>query len=313
VARNRVELVYRPVSALKLDPSNPRLHSRRQVHQIARSIQAFGFNVPILVDAQLKVIAGHGRVLACAELGLTEVPTVRLEHLSEAQARAFMIADNRLTENSEWDERLLAEQLKELSTMELDFSLEATGFEVGEIDLRIEGLTPEPERDDPADVLPEVQTGPAVTRPGDLWLLGPHRVLCASVLEEGAYPALMQGETAAMVFTDPPYNVRIEGNVGGLGAIHHREFAMASGEMSEAEFRAFLSRACSLLARHSVEGSLHFICMDWRHMGELLAAGRERRARGTGEAARAVWCVDQMRFILFGDSRKIDDLPLFLR
>jgi DNA methylase len=230
--------------------------------------------VPILVDAQLKVIAGHGRVLACAELGLTEVPTVRLEHLSDAQARAFMIADNRLTENSEWDERLLAEQLKELSTLELDFSLEATGFEMGEIDLRIEGLTPEPERDDPADVLPEVQTGPAVTRPGDLWLLGPHRVLCGSALEESAYTALMQGETAAMVFTDPPFNRRID-QVSGLGAIHHREFAMASGELSEAEFTAFLSRTCSLLARHSVEGSLHFICMDWRHMGELLAAGRE--------------------------------------
>jgi DNA modification methylase len=223
----------------------------------------------------LKVIAGHGRVLACAELGLTEVPTVRLEHLSEAQTRAFMIADNRLTENSEWDERLLAEQLKELSTLELDFSLEATGFEMGEIDLRIEGLTPEPERDDPADALPEVQTGPAVTRPGDLWLLGSHRAFCGSALEEGAYTALMQSETAAMVFTDPPYNVRIDGNVSGLGAIHHREFAMASGELSEAEFTAFLSRTCSLLARHSVEGSLHFICMDWRHTGELLAAGRE--------------------------------------
>ena len=170
---------------------------------------------------------------------------------------------------------MLAEQLKQLSILDLDFSLEATGFEMGEIDLRIEGLTPEPERDDPADVLPDVQTRPAVTRPGDLWLLGPHRVLCGSALEEDAYTALMQGETAAMVFTDPPYNVRIDGNVSGLGAIHHREFAMASGEMSEAEFRAFLSRACSLLARHSVEGSLHFICMDWRHTGELLAAGRE--------------------------------------
>ena len=271
----RIALAYRPIAALKLDPRNPRAHSPRQVRQIARSIESFGFNVPVLVDADLKVIAGHGRVMACQLLGWTEVPTICFDHLSEAQAKAFMIADNRLTENSEWDERLLAEQLKELSTLELDFSLEATGFDMGEIDVRIEGLTPEPERDDPDDVLPEPQAGTPITRPGDLWLLDRHRVLCASALDEGSYTTLLQGEAAGMVFTDPPYNVRIDGNVSGLGAIHHREFAMGSGELSEAEFTAFLSRTCSLLVRHTAEGSLHFICMDWRHMGELLAAGRE--------------------------------------
>jgi DNA modification methylase len=271
----QIALVYRPTAALKLDARNPRAHSPRQVRQIARSIESFGFNVPVLIDAELKVIAGHGRLMACQLLGWPEVPTIRLDHLTEAQAKAFMIADNRLTENSEWDERLLAEQLKELSTLELDFSLEATGFDMGEIDVRIEGLTPEPGRDDPADVLPEVQAGSPITRPGDLWLLGPHRVLCASALDEGSYATLLQGEAAAMAFTDPPYNVRIDGNVSGLGAIHHREFAMGSGELSEAEFSAFLSRTCSLLARHSDQGSLHYICMDWRHMGELLAAGRE--------------------------------------
>jgi DNA modification methylase len=271
----RIELIYRPIGALKLDPRNPRVHSLRQIRQIARSIESFGFNVPVLVDGQLKVVAGHGRVMACQLLGWTEVPTICLDHLSEAQARAFMIADNRLTENSVWDDRLLAEQLKQLSILDLDFSLEATGFEMGEIDLRIEGLDAQPEGDDPADALPEPQAGPSVTRPGDLWLLGPHRVLCASALEDSAYATLMQGKGAAMVFVDPPYNVRIAGNVSGLGAIHHREFAMAAGEMSEAEFTTFLSRACSFLSRHSADGSLHFICMDWRHMGEMLAAGRQ--------------------------------------
>jgi DNA modification methylase len=269
----RIALTYRPIAALKLDPRNPRAHSPRQVRQIARSIESFGFNVPVLVDGRLKVIAGHGRVMACQLLGWTEVPTICLDHLSEAQAKAFMIADNRLTENSVWDDRLLAEQLKQLSILDLDFSLEATGFEMGEIDLRIEGLDAQPEGDDPADALPESQAGPPVTRPGDLWLLGPHRVLCASALDEGSYTTLLQGEAAAMVFTDPPYNVRIDGNVSGLGAIHHREFAMAGGEMSGAEFTTFLSRACSFLTRHSADGSLHFICMDWRHMAEMLAAG----------------------------------------
>jgi ParB-like chromosome segregation protein Spo0J len=136
----RVQVIYRPISELKLDPKSPRAHSFRQMRQIARSIESFGFNVPVLVDAVGKVIAGHGRILACQQLGHTDVPTISLEHLSEAQVKAFMVADNRLTENSTWDDRLLAEQLKELSELALDFSLETTGFEVGEIDLRIEGL-----------------------------------------------------------------------------------------------------------------------------------------------------------------------------
>src|ERR1700730_6124330 len=144
-AEHRVAVVYRPISELQLDPKNPRLHSDRQVNQIAHSIEAFGFNVPVLINANDKVIAGHGRILACQLLGQTEVPTICLEHLSEAQARAFMIADNRLTENSVWDDRLLAEQLKELSVVTLEFSLEAAGFTMGEIDLRIEGLNSEAE------------------------------------------------------------------------------------------------------------------------------------------------------------------------
>jgi ParB-like chromosome segregation protein Spo0J len=141
-ARGRIGVAYRVTSELKLDPQNPRAHSLRQIRQIARSIEAFGFNAPVLINRDSQVIAGHGRVLAARQLGLAQVPTIQLEHLSEAQAKAFMIADNRLTENSVWDERLLAEQLKELSLLDLDFSLEATGFEMGEIDLRIEGLIP---------------------------------------------------------------------------------------------------------------------------------------------------------------------------
>ncbi len=231
-----MHVVYRPIADLRLDAANPRLHSPRQIKQIACSIKAFGFNVPVLVDSNLKVIAGHGRVLGCRQLGWGEVPTIRLEHLTEAQARAFMIADNRLTENSTWDDRLLAEQLHDLSVLDLDFSLEATGFEMGEIDLRIEGLAAGSEADDPADALPTAQAGPVITRVGDLWLLGDHRVYCGSALDESAYAALMQRERAAAVFTDPPYNAPIDGNVNGLGAIRHREFAMACGEMDQAEF-----------------------------------------------------------------------------
>jgi DNA modification methylase len=223
-----------------------------------------------LIDADFKVIAGHGRVLACQLLGRSEVPTICLDHLTEAQKRAFMIADNRLTENSIWDDKLLAEHLRELSEIELDFDLEITGFDVAEIDFRIQQLT---EEKDEADALP-TSSGPGVTRGGDLWLLGEHRVLCANALDVDAYRVLLGLDKAATIFTDPPYNLRIENNVSGLGKVKHRNFPMATGEMSEAEFTLFLSKVCTLFANHSTDGSLHYVFMDWRHLGELLAAGK---------------------------------------
>jgi len=261
---------------LKPDPTNARQHSKKQIRQIANSIKAFGFNVPILVDRYDNVIAGHGRLLACRELGMTEVPTLCLEHLTEAQIRAFMIADNRLTEISTWDEQMLAEQLQELSLLDLDFDIEVTGFEMGEIDLRIASLEDEAEPgEDPADALPELPARPPISKRGDLWNLGRHRVLCGNALDRADFAALMGEEQAVSVFTDPPYNVPIHGHASGLGSIHHRPFPMASGEMDTAEFTAFLRQVCLNLAAFSTEGSLHYICMDWRHLGELLAAGRD--------------------------------------
>ncbi len=266
-----LSVVSRPVADLRLDQHNPRLHTRNQLRQIARSIETFGFNVPVLIDAQGQLIAGHGRVLAAQLLGITHVPTIMLEHLTEAQIRAFMIADNRLTENSVWDERLLAEQLKELSTLELDLSIDVTGFEMGEIDLMIEDLAPASHgKDDPADAIPGSGAKPQVTRAGDLWVLDRHRVYCGDARNDSAYSALMEGRRAEMVFTDPPYNDPIDGYVNGFGKLHHPEFAVASGEMSEPEFAAFLTTILAQLARNTVDGALHFICMDWRHLTELL-------------------------------------------
>ena len=236
-------ITYRCVDGLKLDPANPRRHSRTQIRQIANSIEAFGFNVPILIDRDGNVIAGHGRLLACRERGITEVPTLCLDHLTPAQARAFLIADNRLTEVATWDDRLLAQQLKELSLLGLDFNIEVTGFEMGEIDLRIAALEKMSETDaDPADMLPEVPAGPPLSKIGDAWVLGRHRVLCGDALDAAAFTMLLGEERAAMVFTDPPYNVPIDGHASGLGAIHHRSFPMASGEMDRPEFTAFLGQ-----------------------------------------------------------------------
>jgi DNA modification methylase len=269
-------ITYRSLTDLKLDPKNPRLHEKKQIWQIAHSIDAFGFIVPVLIDAQGNLLAGHGRVLAAQSLGMAQVPTIMIEHLTEPQIRAFMIADNHLTENAEWDQQLLAEQLKTLSELDLNFSVEVTGFEMGEIDVMVEGLAPAHDaQEDPDNALPELPEDLQVSRSGDLWTLDRHRIVCGNALDASSYQTLLKGTRAAMVFADPPYNVPIAGHATGLGKIQHRDFKMASGEMSREEFTEFLAQVLTHLAEHSADGSLHFVCMDWRHMGELLAAGRQ--------------------------------------
>ena len=214
--RASLAIIPRPTKELHLDPANPRQHSDKQIKQIAASIRAFSFNVPVLIDSAGKVIAGHGRVAACKLLGIEEVPTIQLDHLTPAQAKAFMIADNKLTDNSTWDEHLLAEQMKMLSELDLDFSIEDTGFEMGEIDVLIEGLE-EVGSNDEADQLPKENELPAISKTGDLWLLGKHRMLCGNALSKDDFAILMDDKRASAIFIDPPYNVPINGNVGGLG------------------------------------------------------------------------------------------------
>ena len=259
---------------LKPYPRNARTHSKKQIRQIADSIRTFGWTNPVLIDAEGGIIAGHGRVEAAKLLGLDQVPTLLIDHLSEAQKRAYILADNKLAENAGWDLEILALELQSLCDLELDFDLEVTGFETAEIDLVIESL--DGGEDDPAaDALTEHDPDAApVSRPGDLWRLGEHRLLCGDATKAEALDRLLDAEVADMVFVDPPYNVAIEGNVSGLGSVRHRDFAMASGEMSETEFTDFLITALTNLAEHSADGSIHFVCMDWRHMAELLAAGR---------------------------------------
>ena len=268
---SRLTLNYVPIDSLRLDPKNARLHSKAQIRQIARSIEAFKFNTPVLVDKNNKVLAGHGRILACRHLGLMEIPVVRLEHLTPEQALGFAIADNRLSETSSWDEGLLREHTKTLIDLDLDFDIEAIGFTMGEIDLRLLG-DQSADNEDPDDK--PTDPGPPVAQPGDLWTLGTHRILCGSSLEAETYRRLMGAERAAMVFTDPPYNVKIDGHATGKGKVRHREFAMASGEMTEPEFTVFLGKAIQSMADVSQDGALHFICMDWRHAFALQAAAR---------------------------------------
>ncbi len=264
----------RPIDSLKARRRNPRTHSAKQIGQIADSIQTFGFTSPLLIDTTGTVIAGHGRLRAAKQLGMKTVPTIRLDHLSPEQIRALVIADNKLAELAGWDEDLLALEFRELATLELDFDLEVIGFETPEIDLMI-GAATKGDEPDPADEVAAIALDtPTVSRPGDLWAIGPHRLLCGDALEERSYARLLGDRKARMVFVDPPYNVPIDGHVSGLGRHHHGEFAMASGEMSEVEFADFLKQALGYHVAHSVDGAIHFVCMDWRHMREVLEAGR---------------------------------------
>lgn len=267
----RRQILFVAIGDLIPDPDNPRKHGRAQISAIAKSIEAFGFNAPILVDKKNKIVAGHGRYEAAKLLGLHKVPIVSLSHLTETQARAYLLADNKLTDRSTWDDNKLAIQLKELSDLVLDFEIEAIGFEPPEIDLRIQSLDSALEE---ADDQFELATGPVVSRTGDLWLLGSHRLYCGSALDATSYDALSNGERAAAAITDPPYNLKIDGHVSGNGRTTHREFAMASGEMSETEFSDFLYQTFQRISAYCRDGALIYSFMDWRHMSEILAAGR---------------------------------------
>lgn len=272
------EVTYKSIASLQLNPKNTRIHSKTQIRQIANSIKSFGFNVPVLIASNNQILAGHGRVEAAKSLGLLKIPVITLDHLSKDQARAFAIADNRLTENATWNESLLGEIFSELSNLDLSFSLEDTGFSMSEIDLRITDF----KNPNPASLDDELPAQPAyiLSQLGDLWLLGKHRILCGSALEDTSFERLMDGKKADLIFTDPPFNVPIEGHVSGRrdnknkqAKPRHAEFAMASGEMSSVEFTKFLERSLGLLVANSKAGSIHYVCMDWRHLPELQTAG----------------------------------------
>jgi DNA modification methylase len=257
-----------PVAALRPYARNARTHSRKQVRQIAKSIERFGFCNPVLIDDDDQIIAGHGRVEAAKLIGVAEVPSVRLSHLSESEKQAYILADNRLAEKAGWDKEMLAIELQNL--VDISFDVELTGFETAEVDLILEEAGNENEK--PENAQPAYK-GQPVSELGDVWMLGKHVLLCGDARDEEAYNLLMDGEKAEFVFTDPPYNVPIDGHVCGLGRIRHKDFAMGCGEMSEDEFTSFLAGVFGLLSRHSIDGSIHQVCMDWRHMREMLSAG----------------------------------------
>ncbi len=264
------DLIDRPPQALKPWPKNPRHHSDKQLFKLKASIKEFGFTVPVLIDEEDVILSGHGRIQAAKELGLASVPTRVLCGLTTPQKRAYVLADNKLALLSSWDDGLLKEEMEIL--IDLDFNVELTGFSSAEVDIMLD--TTGTMAADPGDLQPQDIAAEVVSVPGDLWVLGNHRLLCGDALAADGYQAVMQSDLAQMVITDPPYNVPIAGHVCGNGKVKHKEFAMASGEMSSPEFSTFLAKAFTQTHAYSQDGAIHFYFMDWRHMQEIQAAAQ---------------------------------------
>lgn len=264
----------RPIASLFPARKNARTHSRRQVEQIARSIQAYGFTNPVLVDETGNVLAGHGRLAAARLLGLGEVPCLRIDGMTDAEKRAYLLADNKLAEKAGWDMEVLSSELAEL--IALDFDVTLSGFDQPEVDSLLAAAeeastTPSgPEDDHPGPDLDNV-----VTIAGDTWRLGRHVLACGDAKDGDQVARLLDGSKVDVVFVDPPYNVPINGHVSGLGRTVHREFVEASGELSQAEFTDFLETSFRNIALNCRDGAIAYVCMDWRHLEEALAAGKK--------------------------------------
>lgn len=260
------------VSDLVKNPRSARKHDEKQKAKLAKSIDKFGFVEPVIVDETNAVLSGNARIEAAEQLNMQTVPIIRLTHLSEAEKRAFILAVNRLPELAKWDLEILRSELQYLTDFDIDFDFQAIGFDTAEIDVILDGSPTADSKDD--DLSEPVFDAVAVSHPGDLWILGEHRLFCGNALDSSAFVTLLGAERARAVIMDSPYNVPIDGHVGGLGTVKHREFAMASGEMSGEQFTDFLRSTFMLCAEFSIDGSLQYVFMDWRHTTELLAAAK---------------------------------------
>jgi len=263
----------RSPNTLRPAERNARTHSKKQIRELADSMARFGVMSPVVIDKNGRIVAGHARVESAKLLGLEQIPVILASHLNEIEIRAFMLADNKLASKAGWDREMLAVELGELQIFlpEIGLDIGTTGFDPGEVDAIM--LDFAEKQTDPADHIPDLHEGPAVARTGDLFLLGKHKLLVADSRDAAALVTLMGTEVASMAFLDPPFNVKIDGHVGGRGRIKHREFAYASGELTYEQFVQFLRETLGGCARHTADGGIHYVCMDWRHGRELFEAG----------------------------------------
>lgn len=265
-----MKLEHLDPTLLNVRSDAPRVRSVSQDKALQKSIKAFGFRQPVLVDADRKIVAGHARVSAATALQLATIPVIRIEDLNEPQIRAYMIADNRIGEMSDWDFELLSEHFSFFLDAELDFEMEAIGFDYGFMETLVQNEGDQTQEDDEHDF--KGLTVKPRAKPGDVWQLGPNRVICGDARSEAAWHRLMDGAKAQVAFTDPPYNLPAR-TITQSADRTHGAFAMGSGEMSSEAFSGFLSGVFVQIKAHFGPGATAFVCMDWRHMGELLAAG----------------------------------------
>lgn len=265
------EIRLLPLPSLKRAKKNARTHSKKQIKQVANSILRYGWTYPILADEDGRIIAGHARCEAAKQLSLKDVPVLVMRGLSDAEKRALALADNKIPANAGWDRKLLAEELGELASLlpDCNLSLDITGFEPAEIDGVMADFGNSDH--DSADASCTIGEQP-ISRRGELWQAGPHRVLCGDARDPADWSALMGSNRASMLIADPPYNVQISTTLG-RGKIKHREFAVGSGEMSPAEFTDFLTKWMQLAVQYAADGAIQYIFTDWRHIGEMHRAG----------------------------------------
>ncbi len=251
---------------------NARTHEKFQLNQIAASIKQYGLICPIVIAEDNVIIAGHGRHEAAKNIGLKYLPVIRVTHLTKNQIRAYRLADNKTAENAGWDNNLLMVELSYLLEIESEFDLDSIGFSTAEVDVIVSDESPD-DVDDPPPPTPEPNK--VISRPGDIFTCGEHRIGVGDCQDDLFVPQVMHSQLARMSCNDPPYNVPILGHVSGKGQAQHDEFAFASGEMSEAEYIQFLLTVFTALSGICTKNALHYVFMDWRHLYELLHAGRE--------------------------------------
>lgn len=267
-----LKVVYLPISKIQKYSGNAKLHSDKQVSQIVKSIRRFDFINPILIDEKSIIIAGHGRMEAAIGAGLDKVPVIQIKHLTEAEKKAYRIADNKLTELGEWDIGKLQLEFEAIESLDVELDFEITGFNSGELDVLMDNACPK--ADPQKNSIPFIPDDEIVSREGDIWELGKHRIICGNSLVRDTFSNLMKGEKARMVFSDPPYNLSTDEICGG-GTIKHEDFKFAHGEMSSTEFQQFLKSSFMLLKEFSISGSLHYLCINWKKVKEMSYAGAD--------------------------------------
>lgn len=267
-----------PINAIKPNPHNPISYPETKLAKFAQFISKYDAPLVIVIDKDMQIITGYAHWRAAQIAGHTAVPTVKAEHLNKQEIATFMLADQKLLQSAEWEEDQLHSIFEILYEYELtcdaEYDISLTGFETAEIDNCLYGVIPDEDSSATENLIQEIATKPAISQSGDIWVMGPHRLICGDSNDLQTYARLMHNKQAHLVATDPPYNLKIEGFVSGNGKTRHREFKDGSGEMTSPEYEKFLQTILSHCYQFQHEAALAYIFMDWRHTSELLAAAQ---------------------------------------